>query len=96
MDTDRVEHDTAGSRFVLKRGDEELGETVYVTKDDGTIVFVHTEIDPERQEKGLGSTLVRGALDELRDSTEVRVTATCTFVRHFVQEHPEYQTLATR
>lgn len=96
MESDRVEHDTAGSRFVLKRGDEELGETLYVTKDDGTIVFTHTEIDPERHEKGLGSTLVRGALDELRDTTDVRVTATCTFVRHFVAEHPEYQALATR
>lgn len=94
--TDTVVHDAAGSRFVLKRGDEEIGFTEYVTRDDGGIVFTHTEVDQELQERGLGSTLVRAALDQLRTSTSVRVGATCPFVRRFLAEHPEYEDLTTR
>lgn len=94
--TDTLVHDDAGSRFVLKRGDQELGFTEYVTREDGGIVFTHTEVDPQLQERGLGSTLVRGALDQLRTSTTVRVGATCPFVRRFLAEHPEYQDLTTR
>jgi predicted GNAT family acetyltransferase len=94
--TDTVVHDAPGSRFVLKRGDEEIGFTEYVTRDDGGIVFTHTEVDQELQERGLGSTLVRSALDQLRTSTSVRIGATCPFVRRFLAEHPEYQDLMTR
>jgi predicted GNAT family acetyltransferase len=94
--TDTVVHDAAGSRFVLKRGDEEIGFTDYVTRDDGGIVFTHTEVDEELQERGLGSKLVRGALDQVRASTSVRIGATCPFVRRFLAEHPEYQDLTTR
>jgi predicted GNAT family acetyltransferase len=94
--TDTVVHDEAGSRFVLRRGDEEIGFTEYVTREDGGIVFTHTEVDEELQERGLGSKLVRGALDQVRDSTSVRIGATCPFVRRFLAEHPEYEGLTTR
>lgn len=93
---DTVVHDEPGSRFVLKRDDREIGESVYETRDDGGIVFTHTEVDQELQERGLGSTLVRGALDQLRASTSVRIGATCPFVRPFLAEHPEYEDLTTR
>jgi predicted GNAT family acetyltransferase len=94
--TDTVIHDEAGSRFVLMRGTQELGFSEYETREDGGIVFTHTEIDPQLQERGLGSMLVRSALDTLRSSTSVRIGATCPFVRRFLAEHPEYQDLTTR
>jgi len=93
---DTVVHDESGSRFVLKRGDQEIGETVYETREDGGIVFVHTQVDQELQERGLGSILVKGALDQLRDATEVRIGATCPFVRRYFDEHPEYGDLTSR
>lgn len=93
---DTVVHDEAGSRFVLMRDDNEIGESVYETRPDGGIVFTHTEVDQELQERGLGSTLVRGALDAVRVSTTTRIGATCPFVRRFLAEHPEYEDLTTR
>jgi predicted GNAT family acetyltransferase len=93
---DEVVHDEAGSRFVLKRGDEEIGFTDYVTREDGGIVFTHTEVDEELQERGLGSILVRGALDQVRESMTAQVGATCPFVRRFLAEHPDYEDLTTR
>lgn len=95
-DTDLVVHDREGSRFVLRRGDQELGEAVYETRDDGGIVFTHTEIDPEVQERGLGSKLVQGALTSLRVETDVRIGATCPFVRRYLAEHREFDDLTSR
>jgi uncharacterized protein len=95
-DTDTVIHDESGSRFVLMRGEQEIGATDYETRADGGIVFTHTEVDQELQERGLGSKLVKDALDQLRTSTDVRIGATCPFVRKFLAEHPEYNDLTSR
>lgn len=95
-DTDTVVHDRAGSRFVLTRGGQEIGETAYRTREDGTLDFVHTEVDPSLQERGLGSKLVGDALDRVRAESDARIAATCPFVKRFVEEHPEYQDLLSR
>jgi predicted GNAT family acetyltransferase len=95
-ESDVVVHDPEGSRYVLKRGDEELGEAVYERGPRGEFVFTHTEIDEEKQEKGLGSRLVRAALDDVRSSTDARVVAKCPFVFRFISEHDEYQDLTSR
>lgn len=95
-DTDTVIHDPDGSRFVLMRGDREIGQEVYETRADGGIVFVHTEVDPALQEKGLGSKLVKAALDQAREMTTARVAATCPFVRRYLEEHPEYSDITSR
>jgi uncharacterized protein len=61
-----------------------------------SIVFTHTQIDPNRTEHGLGSELVQGELDQIRATTSLRVVAQCPFVAHFIREHPEYQDLLSR
>lgn len=66
-DFDRIEHDAAGSRYVLRRGERELGFVEY-EQAPGMLTFVHTEIDPDVQERGLGTKLVAGALDDVRTS----------------------------
>lgn len=93
---DVVVHQPEKSRYVLMRGDEELGETVYETGERGELVFTHTEIDPEKQEKGLGSTLVRGALDDVAANSTARVVAKCPFVFRYISEHDEYKPLTQR
>lgn len=95
-DTDTVVHDEEGHRFVLMRGDREIGETVYIVREDGGLVFTHTEVDQELQERGLGSRLVGAALDQLRTSSTARIRATCPFVRKYLESHPEYEDLTTR
>lgn len=95
-DGDVVVHDEAGSRYVLMRGDDELGFAAYETGERGELVFTHTEIDPDKQEKGLGSHLVRGALDDVRANSSARVVAKCPFVFRYISEHDEYQDLTSR
>ena len=90
----RVRADEAASRYVLEDDGELLGLIEYEA--DGDVVdLVHTEVDPRRRERGLGSELVAGALDDLRAKGR-RVRPTCPFVARFVDEHPEYSDLVER
>ncbi len=95
-ENDVVVHEPDRSRYVLKRGDRIVGETYYETGPRGELVFTHTEIDEELQEGGLGSQLVRGALDDVRTSSDAKVVAKCPFVFKFIQTHPGYQDLTSR
>jgi predicted GNAT family acetyltransferase len=87
----RVRADDAGSRYVLEIDGDVVG--LLENEDDGAVVdLLHTEVDPAPRQRGLGSELVAGALDDLRGK-ERRVRATCPFVRRFVNEHPDYADL---
>lgn len=57
------------------------------------IVFIHTEVDGAFEGQGVGSTLVHGALDDVRQRGERRVVARCPFVRGYIERHPEYADL---
>lgn len=82
-----VAHDEAGHRYVLRVGDADAGELTYTLR-DGAVVLEHTVVDPSRREKGLGSQLVRFALDDVRASGR-RVVPQCPFVRAYLERHPE-------
>ncbi|MGW8527219.1 GNAT family N-acetyltransferase [Nocardiopsis sp. NPDC055824] len=56
------------------------------------VAFVHTEVAPEYEGRGIGSALARTALDEAR-SANLRVLATCPFFAGWIARHPEYQDL---
>jgi uncharacterized protein len=56
------------------------------------ITFDHTEVPPELGGKGLGSKLIKGALDQVR-SEGSRVIAKCPFVKAYIEKHPEYADL---
>ena len=90
-----VEHDEPGRRYVLRIGDDEVGELTYSTGAD-RVVLEHTVVDESRQEKGLGSRLVEGSLEQIRSATPARIGATCPFVRRYLSEHPEFGDLTTR
>jgi predicted GNAT family acetyltransferase len=55
----------------------------------GVRVFTHTEVDDAFENQGVGSALLRGALDDVRERG-LRTRATCPFVRGYLGRHPEY------
>jgi uncharacterized protein len=65
-----------------------VGHVRYVRR-GGRAYFVHTEVDLGHEGAGLGSTLVRGALEAQRERDEL-VVPLCPFVRGYVERHPEY------
>ncbi len=78
-------------RYEIREGDRVLGIAAYHRRGD-TVVFTHTEVDPDAGESGLGSTLVRSALDDVRAKGE-KVVAQCPFVRGWIERHQEYADL---
>jgi predicted GNAT family acetyltransferase len=64
----------------------------YYTISEGVITFDHTEVPPELGGKGIGSKLIKGALDQVR-ADGLKVIAQCPFVKAFIEKNPAYQDL---
>jgi hypothetical protein len=79
------------SRYELRDGDRLLGVAAYRRRGD-QVVLTHTEVEDDEEHSGLGSTLVRSALDDVRSKGET-VVPLCPFVRGWIERHPEYRDL---
>jgi predicted GNAT family acetyltransferase len=54
----------------------------------GLVVLVHSEIDLDLEESGVGEALVRGALVDIR-ARGLRVVPHCPYVIDYLRRHPE-------
>ena len=79
------------SRYEIRDGDRVLGLAAYQRRGD-TVVFTHTEVDPDAGQDGVGSRLVRAALDDVR-SKGGSVVPQCPFVRGWIERHQDYADL---
>jgi predicted GNAT family acetyltransferase len=79
------------ARYEARAADRVLGRAAY-RRDSDRVVFTHTEVDPDAEGSGVGSTLVRGALDDVR-AHGLRVVPRCAFVRAWIERHPDYADL---
>ena len=78
-------------RYEIRVSDDLAGFVQYRRR-PGLIAFIHTEIDQRFEGQGLGSELIRGALDAAR-SEGIAVLPFCPFVNSFIERHPEYASL---
>jgi uncharacterized protein len=62
---------------------------------DGARVFTHTEVFDAFEGHGVGTTLARGALDDVRRSGR-RLVALCPFIAAYIERHDEYADLVDR
>jgi predicted GNAT family acetyltransferase len=58
-----------------------------------SIVFTHTEVDPEFEGRGIGSTIIRTSLDEIRAAGVYDVVPICPFYKGWIEKHPDYADL---
>ena len=66
----------------------ELAGVLEYKVERGRIALIHTEVLPIHEGRGVGSALVRFALDDAR-RRELRVIATCPYVQAHLMRHPE-------
>jgi len=78
-------------RYELVLDGEVAGFILYRRRPDA-VALVHTDISPRLEGRGLGATLVAGALDDIR-ARGLHVVPICPFVRAFLQRHPDYAEL---
>jgi predicted GNAT family acetyltransferase len=75
-------------RFEIEVDGAVLGFAEYRRR-PGVITFLHTEIDPAHEGEGLGTLLVKAALDTAR-AEGLAVLPYCPFFRGFIDRHREY------
>jgi len=70
------------------------GHTGYISYQDqgDTLVYDHTIVPSELGGKGVGSALVKHALDYAR-SHDKKVVPQCSFVATYIKKRPEYAEL---
>ena len=88
-----VRNNEAESRYELVTA-EGSALAVYQLRGD-VIAFTHTEVPDALEGQGIGGALIQGALADVRERGRV-VLPLCSFVRHYVETHPEVQDLLAR
>lgn len=85
-----VENNEKARQFQLRtEGHLALIQYVY---SNGSIVFVHTEVPPALEGRGIAGKLARAALEYAREH-KLSVIPRCPFVAAYIRKHPEYQSL---
>jgi predicted GNAT family acetyltransferase len=80
---------TDPTRFELRRNGQVVGELTYRHLHPNRYALLHTEVLREYRGRGVGASLVRAALQEIR-SRSGTVTAICSFVADFLDENEEF------
>ena len=89
-DASAVRHDPDHTRFALAT---DHGDAVVVYQRRGDVLaLVHTEVPTEAEGQGVGSALVRGTLEHIREEGWT-MRPSCPFVAAYVERHPEYADL---
>ncbi|BCR04878.1 N-acetyltransferase [Desulfuromonas versatilis] len=84
---DTVRNDLSGKRFEM----EVAGSLAFLDYEleESAIALVHTEVPPELEGMGLGSKLVKAALD-YAEAEGLKVIPQCPFVAKYIERHKEY------
>jgi predicted GNAT family acetyltransferase len=86
-----VKDNPARSRYELDIGE---GETAFASyrATPGVLTIYYTEVPSHRRGRGLGSILVRGALQDVR-AKGWKVVPRCGFVAAVIRDNPEFRDL---
>ncbi len=85
-----VVHNAGAQRFEIALG-RDLARADY--RMDGNVMrMVHTEVPMAQEGKGVAGALVRAALAHAA-AHDLKVAPMCSYVRSFMQRHPETQAL---
>ncbi|HEX6660361.1 MAG TPA: GNAT family N-acetyltransferase [Sphingomicrobium sp.] len=79
------------SRFEIDLGDGSFAIAQYTLR-EGKILFTHTEVPPTHEGRGIGTLLVRTALESAR-KRGLKVIPICPFFAAYIKKHAEEQDL---
>ncbi len=88
-----IENNKEQNRFQAKVGNSSAFLEYELT--EGTIVLLHTEVPKELEGKGLGSKVVKAAL-EYAERQDLKVIPTCPFVSRYIEKHDVYEKLVKK
>ena len=85
-------HNPEAHRYEAHIDGELAGFSEYQLTDQ-LVIFTHTEVGEEFGGMGVGSTLARFALDDVRADGQRQVLPLCPFIKGWIDKHPDYQDL---
>ena len=94
MSTPDIRDNAAASRYELAV-DGGVAFLDYKDSPLGHRLLVHTEVPAAQKGRGIGTQLVKGVLDEARARGR-RIVPVCSFVKAFIERHPEYKDVLAR
>ena len=86
-----VKLNTEKNRFELQM-DESMAIIEFDKLEPNVLDLTHTEVPEELSGKGVGSKLVVGALDYIRDNG-LKLIPSCSFIKSYIDKHDEWQVL---
>jgi uncharacterized protein len=92
MTADVTVRDNTESRTFDALIDGKIVGTIVYEHAGPRLVFRHTIVEPDFRGQGIGTTLVREALDDLR-ARGATLSNYCGFVAEFITSHPDYADL---
>jgi predicted GNAT family acetyltransferase len=85
-----VEHDKENQQFISEV-EGKISHLKYEVLPDGkTLDYVSTYVPPELRGREIAGTLVKFALEYAKEN-HYSVIPSCSFVRSYMDRHPEYQ-----
>lgn len=81
-------------RFELEKDGEVVGYADYIVG-EGVVTLPHTFVEPSQRGHGIADQLVQAALDDIR-SGGYRVEPQCSYVRAWIDRHPDYADLVAK
>lgn len=85
-----IRHNPQAERFETTV--EGVSAFLTYTLEEKVLTLLHTEVPPALEGKGIGSRVVKTALDYARQQG-LRVIPRCPFVAHYIERHQEYADL---
>ena len=86
-----VQHNSQDQEFTIEQ-EGHSAELAYSLPAANLIDFTHTFVEEALRGQGIGDTLARAGLAYARQQN-LKVRTSCSFMRGFVAQHPEYQSL---
>lgn len=80
------------SSYYLEQDGEQVAEIVYSTRDDGTLVIEHTEVDDRLQGQHVGQALVERMVQDAQESNQ-KILPLCSFAAAQFERKPEWASL---
>ena len=74
--------------------DKAVARIEYI-KAQNKIYLTHTEVPKELEGKGIGSTLVKLVLEDIKQK-ELTLVPMCPFVAMYIKRHPEWRSLVLK
>lgn len=85
--SESVRDNQAESRFELETDGSVA--VAYYKLSPGVMTLTHTEVRTDLNGRGIGSRLVGGVLEAVRERN-LKVVPRCSFVRAYIAKHPEF------